>query len=867
MNRTNLILVIAVVAATLGGWAGMNRPADEPAWPAHVAGLAYSPLDPARDAGRPYRSESEIETDLALVAERSRSIRTYSIDGPLADVPALAARHGLGVTLGVWLDDDPATDAREIERLDDVVAANDNVERVIVGNEAILREDWRAPELARLLERLRAELPVPVGTAEPWHVWLRHPELAEHVDFIAVHLLPFWEGIGVDDAVDHVDARMRELAAAYPDKPIVIAEVGWPSWGRARGAATASPPSAETFLRRFLEHAENRGYDYYLREAFDQPWKRADEGQVGAHWGLYDASRRPKYDFAGPAVPIQGWPRLATAAALFACAAFALLVTDARTLHAQGRVLLAGTAALLGSGTILSLHRYLLEPYWTASGVLSAGVLLLGLLGVVALVLVEAHEWAEARWCRRVRRHGEITPAPRHAPRPKISIHVAAYEEPPGMLVETLASLAALDYDDYEVIVVDNNTRDERLWRPLEAFCNAHENFRFFHVAPLEGHKAGALNFALARTAPDAELVAVVDSDYVVDASWLADLAPAFADESVAIVQAPQAYRDQASGAFKSLCDAEYHGFFEIGMGTRSAHNAIIQHGTMTIVRRRVLDQVGGWAEWTITEDAELGLRVLEHGYRALYTRRPYGRGLTPDNFLDYKNQRFRWAFGAVQILRAHAGRLTGRVPSALTRRQRFHFVAGWLGWLADGGNLVFNVVAVAWSACMIAAPERFYAPVAPFTVFVLALFGFKLVKQAALYRTKVGATPAETLGALAAGLALVFTVGQAVLAGLIRRTAPFRRTPKLARHHNVAGAVAAARGETGLAAALLASAAGVAATAPWSGLDRTLWCVLLTVFAVPHLAALGVALVSVRPSAQPDARPIGEAAPDLRRG
>src|SRR5207244_7855007 len=152
---------------------------------------------------------------------------------------------------------------------------------------------------------------------------------------------------------------------------------------------------------------------------------------------------------------------------------------------------------------------------------------------------------------------------------------------------------------------------------------------------------AGALNYALARTAPDAEIVAVIDSDYVVDARWLRDLTPAFRDQRIAIVQAPQDYRDEGASAFKAMCYAEYRGFFHIGMITRNERNAIIQHGTMTMVRRTQLDSTG-WAEWCITEDAELGLRIFEGGFEAVYTPTSYGRGLMPDTFIDFRSEERR---------------------------------------------------------------------------------------------------------------------------------------------------------------------------------------------------------------------------------
>ena len=258
------------------------------------------------------------------------------------------------------------------------------------------------------------------------------------------------------------------------------------------------------------------------------------------------------------------------------------------------------------------------QQYMTVSSVVSGVLLLLGMLGVILVLLAEAHEWAEAHWVTSRRRLGVPGSVIRGDPgraQPKVSIHVPAYNEPSDMLIETLDALARLDYPDFEVIVIDNNTKDEKAWRPVEAHCEKlGERFRFFHVCPLAGFKAGALNFAMKQTAVDAQIVAVIDSDYVVDSNWLRELIPGFQDPRIGIVQAPQDYRDEKASAFKSMCYAEYRGFFYIGMITRNERNAIIQHGTMTMVRRSLLEATGAWAEWCITEDAELGLKIFEAG-------------------------------------------------------------------------------------------------------------------------------------------------------------------------------------------------------------------------------------------------------------
>jgi len=435
----------------------------------------------------------------------------------------------------------------------------------------------------------------------------------------------------------------------------------------------------------------------------------------------------------------------------------------------------------------------------------------------------------------------------------RVSLQVPAYAEFPDRLIETLVALARLDYPDCEVLVIDNNTRDEALWRPVEARCRElGPRFRFFHVDPLAGYKAGALNYALARTSPDAELVAVIDADYVVRPEWLRDLVPAFDAPKTGIIQAPQDYRDAQGSAFKAMCHAEYRGFFHIGMVTRNERNAIIQHGTMTLVRRDLLERIG-WAEWCITEDAELGLRILAEGYEATYVPQSYGRGVMPDSFLDFKKQRSRWAFGAMQILRRHFGMLVRGEGERLTWGQRYHFIAGWLPWLADGFNLLFTCAALAWSLAMVAFPRHIEPPLVIFSVLPLSLFVFKLVKLLHLYRTRVGANVRQTVAAAVAGLGLAHTIGAAMLSGLVQSDRPFFRTPKQAERHRLGQALAAAREEAFLMLGLWFAAFGASRIPSLDGdlpglvgsPDLTVWVAVLLIQSIPYAAAVVVSLVN----------------------
>jgi hypothetical protein len=143
---------------------------------------------------------------------------------------------------------------------------------------------------------------VPVTYADVWEFWLRHREIAAAVDFVTVHILPYWEDFPIParDAAQHVDAIRKQIVAAFPDKDVFIGEFGWPSAGRMREGALPSPVSQARVMHEVLALAKREGYRVNLIEAYDQPWKRQLEGTVGGHWGLYGAYRRlAKFDWGG----------------------------------------------------------------------------------------------------------------------------------------------------------------------------------------------------------------------------------------------------------------------------------------------------------------------------------------------------------------------------------------------------------------------------------------------------------------------------------------------------------------------------------------------------------------------------------------
>lgn len=860
LNRTAVVYPIIMVVLSVLMWGLLNQPNQLPLWPDVIQGFSFSPMRVENDPSEHNLPTAEqIESDIELLSGTAHAIRSYTVEGSLAEIPKLAAKHNLNVALGAWIGPDEESNKAEVEKLLQVyMESPKNIVRLVVGNETLLRGDVSMQQLIAHLDRVRSEVKIPVSTAEPPYVWEKNPELVKHVDYIMVHLLPYWEKLDVDQSIfgdgkngdEHkvkgIKERMDDLKKLYPDKPIIIGEVGWPSGGPTRGDAVASVANEAKFLRNFLALAEKEGYTYYIMEAFDQVWKTDIEGAAGSAWGVFNAQRQPKFPLKEDVVRVPQWRTLAGICAGIALILVTLLFRDSKGLDHKGRGFLTMLTFGVVTATVWIVYDFT-QRYLTTGTLIVGVVMILSACGICVVLLAEAHEWAEALWLREFRR----TPVkPKSGSyKPKVSIHVPAYNEPPELLIDTLNALNRLDYPDFEVLVIDNNTKDPAIWQPVEVHCEQlGSRFRFFHVAPLAGFKAGALNFALTHTAPDAEIIAVIDSDYQVHSDWLSDLVPMFEDQQMAIVQAPQDYHDGDQSVFKAMINAEYQGFFHIGMVTRNERNAIIQHGTMTMVRQRVLREVNGWAEWCITEDAELGLRIFDRGYHATYVPLSYGQGVMPDTFIDYKKQRFRWAYGAVLILRNHLSSLLGLKKTKLDRGQRYHFLAGWLPWFADGVNLFFNVAALFWTALMLLWPMKFQPPEAMFSALPLSFFVFKISKMFFLYRWRIKTNYRQCFAAGLAGLALSHTIGRAMIAGFITSKIGFFRTPKLAERHRVLAALFDCREELLFAITMILAAVAVGMKLDTSMWDVRMWRLVLIVQSTPFCAAILVSLISALP-------------------
>jgi exo-beta-1,3-glucanase (GH17 family) len=309
------LALLAGLALVALGWAALGRPVvlEEVLAPGgRLQCVSYTPFTRDQSPLRPpfTITREQVARDFALLARSFDCVRTYSVTG-LEVIPELAREHGLKVLLGAWIGVDKAVNAREVEGV--VALANRHPEvvtGVIVGNEVLLRREMTGAQVAELVRAVKARVPQPVTYADVWEFWRKHPEVAPAVDFVTIHLLPYWEDdpSGIDAALEEV-RRVREvMGRTFPDRPILIGETGWPSEGRQREDAVPSRVNQARFVRGFVRMAEAEGWRYNLIEAFDQPWKRDKEGAVGGYWGLFDTGRSDKGVLAGPVTSLPGWP-------------------------------------------------------------------------------------------------------------------------------------------------------------------------------------------------------------------------------------------------------------------------------------------------------------------------------------------------------------------------------------------------------------------------------------------------------------------------------------------------------------------------------------------------------------------------------
>ena len=331
--RLGLACLAGAALVIVAAWAFLGDPVPMPQSPVSSGERLYcvsyapfrgsqTPLDPSTRI-----SAAQIEDDLSRLAKITNCVRSYSNDYGLDQIAGIAQRHGLKVLQGLWLSSHADKNRVQIETA--IALAKqypDTIRAVVVGNEVLLRGEMTATDLVATMRRVKAAVPVPVTYADVWEFWLRNRDVAAAADFITIHILPYWEDfpIAAAESAKHIRAIRQQVVDAFPGKEVIIGEVGWPSAGRMREGALPSPANQALVIQDVLALAKRDGFKVNVIEAFDQPWKRALEGTVGGHWGLYDdASRSAKFAWGQAVSNHPHWQWQAAGGVLFAVLVFA----------------------------------------------------------------------------------------------------------------------------------------------------------------------------------------------------------------------------------------------------------------------------------------------------------------------------------------------------------------------------------------------------------------------------------------------------------------------------------------------------------------------------------------------------------------
>jgi exo-beta-1,3-glucanase (GH17 family) len=395
-----LLLLSSVII--VGTWFWLGAPAASSAPPFQSAKLncvSYAPFRGVQDPLTPglVVAQQQIAEDLAQLARTSDCVRTYSTGNGMDQVPALAQKAGLKVLLGIWIGTQPPQNVQQMETA--IALANkypDVVSAIVVGNEVMLRREMSVSALAAILRTVKARVTVPVTYADVWDVWLRSRALSDAVDFITIHILPYWDDIPIraEHAAAHVDAIRQQVAAVFPGKDIFVGETGWPSEGRMRQGALPSRANQAGVISDILATAKRQNFRVNLIEAYDQPWKRQWEGTVGGHWGLFDSDDRALKYPAGIAIRNHPFWKVEMAGGLgfcfliFAAAAFAARRSrqSSRTSWLAVALMASIGGALLG----MTVESFLLQSLgigrWIRCAVLLAVAIGAPLFGAIALM-------------------------------------------------------------------------------------------------------------------------------------------------------------------------------------------------------------------------------------------------------------------------------------------------------------------------------------------------------------------------------------------------------------------------------------------------------------------------------------------------
>jgi cellulose synthase/poly-beta-1,6-N-acetylglucosamine synthase-like glycosyltransferase len=732
-------------------------------------------------------------------------------------VPEIAQKYWLTVIMWVWVSADLMENMHDLEIALHLAKKYSSVTHVLVWNEALFFDIISPKYLYLYLRYAHSQTDKPISTGEIVSTWDEYKKLSELSDFIAIHVFPYWNNIHINDAVNYLDGEFKFMVDSFPDKEIMVAETGWPSNGVDRGSSEATLLNQAIYTRWVSKYFDGKKVRYNIIEAFDQPWKIfGSEKHAGGSFGVFDDQWREKFTLSGPLslygssfmvrildntlakiadkvpqkyhaldilslgsvniflkkIGLNSDIGLLTSILFFVITIFygwlgSHLKNIPFTAWAITMLLLVNICIMIGYKAWIGHYIYLYQ-FWV-----NVPLMLLPVAGI----LYQLRDYLKIVGHWKILHHlTHKNLKPLIGEEPFVSIHIPSCNEEPEMLIKTIEHVLQLNYTNYELIIIENNTSDEKIWKPVEAFVKNlnKSHIRFYHFDRLEGYKSGALNKALELTHPDAKIIGLIDADYCVDTDWLRMTLGLFENPKIAAIQCPQANNIDHATDFQKIMSYELDLFYKQGMIIRNSANAVIMNGTMCLLRRDVLD-TEKWCTGFICEDSELGLRIQNRGDIIMYVDHTFGQWLPPRNFEEYKKQRFRWAYWAMMIFKIHWKKIF--LKSGLTFAQRFEYLFGWIGW----GQMIlypFYLLILLFGSYFIYESYSFEAPY-DFALLTLFYVVFLMLSTAAIYHDRMKISFREAVLAILASASLTVTIFRAVFLAMFWNNFWFKKTNK----------------------------------------------------------------------------------------
>lgn len=259
-------------------------------------GICFSLYEDGQNPGD-IISEEQVRRRMKIIAPYTNWVRSFSCTEGNEFIPKIARELGIKTLVGAWLGDDSNKNEKEIEAL--IQLSKDGfVDIAAVGNEVMYRKDLSEDELLNFIAKVKEAIPstIPVGYVDAYYEFTIKPRITEACDVILTNCYPYWEGSTIEYSLAHMKNMFYQASGSGFGKKVIITETGWPSQGESFRESHPSPENAMKYFINSQLWSKEANISIFYFSSFDESWKVGPEGEVGAHWGIWDKNEKLKYN-------------------------------------------------------------------------------------------------------------------------------------------------------------------------------------------------------------------------------------------------------------------------------------------------------------------------------------------------------------------------------------------------------------------------------------------------------------------------------------------------------------------------------------------------------------------------------------------